>query len=112
MQLQNLMRESKKSEGGAFKAPPPDRIGLNGSLLHSDNLITYLGKTLTVNATDHNINTRIQAARRAYYGLQSSGVCCDGVTPKTLSRIYKVGIQPILTYECSAVNIDHNIDHG
>ena len=27
------MRESKKSEGGAFKAPPPpppDRIGLNG----------------------------------------------------------------------------------
>ena len=24
------MRESKKSEGGAFKAPPPDRIGLKG----------------------------------------------------------------------------------
>ena len=39
--------------------------------------------------------------------VQSSGVCCDGVTPKTLSHIYKVGIQPILTYGCSAVNIDH-----
>ena len=62
--------------------------------------------THTGNVTDH-INTRIQAARRAYYGLQSSGVCCDGVTPKTLSHIYKVGIQPILTYGCSAVNIDH-----
>ena len=64
---------------------------LNGSLLHSDNLITYLGTTLTGNVTDH-INTRIQAAKRAYYGLQSSGVCSDGVTPKTLSHIYKVGI--------------------
>ena len=55
--------------------------------------------------TDHT-NARIQAARRAFYGLQSSGVCCDGVTPKTLSHIYKVGIQPLLTYGCSAVNID------
>ena len=43
------------------------------------------------------INIRIQAARRAYYGLQSSGVCCDGVTLKT--HIYKVDIQPILTYD-------------
>ena len=54
---------------------------LNNSLLHSDNSITYLGITLTGNDTDH-INIRIQAARRAYYGLQSSGVSCDGVTPK------------------------------
>ena len=29
------------------------------------------------------------------------------IYPKTLSHIYKVGIQPILTYGCSAVNIDH-----
>ena len=45
---------------------------LRGSLFNSDNLITYLGTTLTGNVTDY-INTRIQAARRAYYGLQSSG---------------------------------------
>ena len=32
-------------------------------------------------------------------------MCCDGVAPKTLSHIYKVAIQPILTYGCSAVNI-------
>ena len=32
---------------------------------------------------------------------------CDGVTHKTLSHIYKVGIQPIPTHGCSAVNIDH-----
>ena len=34
-------------------------------------------------------------------------VCCDGVAPKTLSHIYKVAIQPILTYGCSAINITH-----
>ena len=39
---------------------------LNGSILHSDNLIAYLGSTVTGNVTDH-INTRIQVARRAYY---------------------------------------------
>ena len=68
--------------------------------------IDHILRSLTGNVTD-DINTRIQAARRAYYGLQSSGVCCDGVTPKTLNHIYKVGIQPMLTYGCSAVNIDH-----
>ena len=68
--------------------------------------MTYLGTTLSENVTDH-INTRIQSARRAYYGLQGAGVCCDGVAPKTLSHIYKVAIQPILTYGCSAINITH-----
>ena len=52
------------------------------------------------------------SARRAYYGLQSSGVCFDGVTPKT--HKHRVGIQPILllTYGCSAVNIDHKSVKG
>ena len=68
--------------------------------------MTYLGTTLSGNVTDH-IDTRIQSARRAYYGLQGAGVCCDGVAPKTLSHIYKVAIQPILTYGCSAINIAH-----
>ena len=72
----------------------------------SNNAVTYLGTTLSGNVTDH-IDTRIQPARRAYYGLQGAGVCCDGVASKTLSHIYKVAIQPILTYGCSAINITH-----
>ena len=75
-------------------------------LLTSDNVVTYLGTTLSGNVTDH-IDTRIQSARRACYGLQRAGVCCDGVAPKTLSHIYKVTIQPILTYGCSAINKTH-----
>ena len=67
-------------------------------------MITCLSTTLTGNVTDH-INTRIQTARKAHYSLQSSGVCCNEVTPKTLSHT-KVSIQPMLTYGCSAVNID------
>ena len=70
-------------------------VTLNKFLSTSDNAVTHLGTTLTGNVTDH-IDTRIQSARRAYYGLQGAGVCCDGVAPKTLSHIYKVAIQPIL----------------
>ena len=68
--------------------------------------MTYLGTTLTANVTDH-IDTRRKSARRAYYGLQGAGVCCDGVAPKTLSHIYKVVIQPILTYGCAAISINN-----
>ena len=82
---------------------------INDCLLTSDNAVTYLGTTLSENVTDH-IDTRIQSARRAYYGLQGAGVCCDGVAPKTLSHIYKVAIKPILTYGCSAINITHRSD--
>ena len=62
---------------------------INDCLLTSDNAVTHLGTTLTGNITDH-IDTPIVPARRAYYSLQDAGVCCDGVAPKTLSRIYKV----------------------
>ena len=81
---------------------------LNGSLLHSDKLITYLGTTLTGNVTDH-ISTRIQAARRGYYGLQSSGLCCDGMTPKTLSHTIIQSRHSTDTNinGCSAVNKDY-----
>ena len=68
------------------------------------NAVTYLGTTLTGNVTDH-INTRIQSARRVCYGLQGVGVCYGGVAPKTLSHIYEVAIQSILSYGCSASNI-------
>ena len=72
----------------------------------SDNSVTYLGTTLTGNVTDH-IDTRIKLARRACYGLQGAGVCCDGVASKTLNHIYKVAIQPILTYGCAAISINN-----
>ena len=68
--------------------------------------MTHLGTTLTVNVSDH-IDTRIKSARRAYYGLQGAGVCCDGVASKPLRHIYAVAIQPILTYGCAAISIDN-----
>ena len=87
-----------------FKISP--KWYINDCLLTSDNSVTYLGTTLTGNVTDH-IDTRIKSARRAYYGLQGAGVCCDGFASKTLSHIYKVAIQPILTYGCAAISIDN-----
>ena len=69
--------------------------------------MTYIGTTLNGNVTDH-IHTRIKSAKRAYYFLEGADVCCDGVAPKTLSHIYKVAIQPILTYGYRAISIHVN----
>ena len=55
---------------GTYNFEKTPKWYLNGSLHHSDNLITYLGTTFTGNVTDH-INTRIQATRRSYFGLRS-----------------------------------------
>ena len=88
-----------------FKISP--KWYINNCLLTSDNSVTYLGTTLTGNVTDHS-DVRIKSARRAYYGLEGAGVCCDVVASKTLTHIYKVAFQPILTYNwCAAISIDN-----
>ena len=68
---------------------------LNGSILRDEPNVNYLGTVLS-----NNPKARVQAARRAFYGLQSSGMCEGGVSPVVLAHMYKV-IQPILTYGCS-----------
>ena len=50
-------------------------------------------------------DARVQAARRAFYGLQSSGMCEGGVSLVVSAHMYKVAIQPILTYGCSTLNV-------
>ena len=47
---------------------------LNGSILRNEPNINYLGTVLSNNPKAH-IDARVQAARRAFYGLQSSGMC-------------------------------------
>ena len=55
------------------------------------------------------IDARVQAARRAFYGLQSSGMCEGGVSPVVPAHMYKVAIQPILAYGCSILNVSTGI---
>ena len=79
---------------------------LNEVNLKQDDAVTYLETRLSNQTRDH-IDSRITAARRAFYGLQGAGLCAGGVHPFTIARIYKTAIQPILTYGCSALNFKH-----
>ena len=72
---------------------------LNGSILRDEPNVNYLGTVLSNNPKAH-IDARLQAARRAFYDLQSSGMCEGGVSPVLSAHMYKVAIQPILTYGC------------
>ena len=51
------------------------------------------------------IDASVQAVRRAFYGLQSSGMCEGRVSPVVSAHRYKVAIQPVLTYGCSTLNV-------
>ena len=53
---------------------------LNGSILRDEPNVNYLGTVLSNNPKAH-IDARLQAARGAFYGLQSSGMCEGGVSP-------------------------------
>ena len=80
---------------------------LNGVKVKQDHAVTYLGTRLSNQARDH-IDSRITAARRAFYGLQGAGLCARGANPFTIAHIYKMAIQLILTYGCSNLNLTHN----
>ena len=41
------------------------------------------------------IDASVQAVRRAFYGLQSSGMCEGRVSPVVSAHRYKVAIQPV-----------------
>ena len=66
--------------------------------------VTYLGTTMSDNPTNL-IKTRISAARRAFYGLQSAGLCSGGVVPQTAAYNCNVAIQPVLSFGCATVKI-------
>ena len=53
---------------------------LNGVKLKQDESVTYLGTRLSNQTRDH-IDSRITAARRAFYGLQGAGLCVRGANP-------------------------------
>ena len=85
-----------------FANSPPWQ--LNGSILRDEENVNYLGTVLSNKSKAH-IDARVQAARRALFDLHSSGICEGGVSPVVSIRMYKVAIQPILTYGCSTLTV-------
>jgi hypothetical protein len=84
-------------------APPVWRIE-GEELNHVDSLL-YLGATLKDDGGLTHATTRINAAQKAFYGLQEAGLCFRGVSPEVSAHVYKVGVRSVLTYGCEALRI-------
>ena len=77
---------------------------LNDTILTEEKQVKYLRSILSNNHTDH-VESRCKSARKAFYALQSAGLCKNGVDPYTIAHIYNVAIKPVLTYGCAAVGL-------
>ena len=77
---------------------------LNDTIFTEEKQVKYLGSILSNNHTDH-VESRCKSARKAFYALQSAGLCKNGVDPYTIAHIYNVAIKPVLTYGCAAVGL-------
>lgn len=74
------------------------------TLDHVDHLV-YLGATLKNDGGAAHINRRVQAAQKAFYGLQGAGLCFRGVTPQVASHLFSVGVRTVLSYGCEAIRL-------
>ena len=77
---------------------------LDKTVLTITNEIMYLGANLSNSGKTH-VDKRIKACRRAFYTLQSTGLCKGGVSPDTMSHIWKVAVQPVLSYATQSLFI-------
>ena len=88
--LQKLIDKARKyitNHGINFN--PSKTWNLDGKPLGEQKTVTYLGTSLSENTNDH-VNARVQSGRRAFYGLQSVGLCTNGVTPDATALNIKV----------------------
>ena len=77
---------------------------LNDTILIEEKQVKYLGSILSNNPADH-VESRCKSARKAFYALQSAGLCKNGVDPCTIAHIYNVAIKSVLTYGCAAIGL-------
>ena len=63
-----------------------------------------MGSILSNHPVDH-VESRCESARKAFYAVQSAGLCKNGVDPCTIAHIYNAAIKPVLTYGCAAVGL-------
>ena len=74
------------------------------TLNHTDHLV-YLGATLKNDGGAAHINRRLQAAHKAFYGLQGAGLCFRGVTPQVATHLFSVGVRTVLSYGREAIRL-------
>lgn len=81
---------------------------LNNTQLSNVSKISYLGVTLSnTSGKNHSLN-RVNAGRRAFYGLQGAGLCNKGVAPDTAVHTWNVAVRPVLLYGCECVSMSQS----
>ena len=88
--------------GRDFSAALPT-WSIDGVPLAQESSMTYLGAVLCDDGGSKHTANRVNAAQRAFYGLQGAGLYYGGVHPHVATKLYSVGVRTILTYGCEAL---------
>ena len=81
-----------------------DRLwNLEGTLLEESDHVSHLGVILSDNPRRHT-DSRIKAAKRAFYALQGAGLCTNGSSPDTIAHIFSTAVRPVLLYGLESVH--------
>jgi len=81
------------------------RWTLNGASVDNKDEVEYLGAILS-NTSKRHCDNRVSRCRRAFYSLQSAGMCEHGVEPRVKSYLWKTALQPILSYGNDCINLN------
>jgi len=79
---------------------------IEGQELEQVDHLVYLGAALKNDGGAAHVNSRSQAALKAFYGLQGAGLCYRGVTPEVSAHLYSVGVRTVLSYGCEAMKMN------
>lgn len=91
---------------GTNHLQPRPKWFINNSLLSVTESTTYLGTVLSDTVSCH-VDSRVKAARGAFYSLQGAGLCKVGVNCTTRAHLFNTAILPAMTYGCSSIDIDN-----
>ena len=84
---------------------PEPSWSLNNCNLKVTDYVTYLGVVLSSNMkSSAHVQDRIRKCQRAFYSVQSIGMCKNGSSCNVKSHIWKSIMLPILIYGCQCVN--------
>ena len=76
---------------------------LNDSLLDQVVKLKYLGVALSNDPRSH-ADERLKSCRQAFYALQGSGLCQNGLSAQTLAYVWSTAVRPVLTYGIHCVH--------
>jgi hypothetical protein len=78
---------------------------LGGCSLQNVETFTYLGAELGNKGSQEYVDRRSKAARISHYSLENAGLYAGGLEPYAVSHVYRLGIQPVLTYASHALHL-------